>query len=228
MILTHRLLVAFFRSLTGLMCRIDDEQLARIPAQGPLILVANHVNLLEIPLVYTRLLPRPIKGLVAAKRWQSPVTRWLLEVTGAAVALRQRQADVSALRQGLELLEAGNIVVIAPEGTRSKHGRLQKAHPGVVLLALRSGAPLLPLVFFGSENYRSNALRLRRTDFNIVVGQPFYLDAGEVKVNRQVRRQMVDEIMYQLAALLPPAYRGAYADLDAASQVYLSFPEHIK
>jgi 1-acyl-sn-glycerol-3-phosphate acyltransferase len=224
MTLTHRILVAFTRAFTALMCRIDDEQLARIPAQGPLILVANHVNLLEIPLVYTRLLPRPIMALVAAKRWQSRGTRWLLEVCGAGVALRQGQADVGALRQGLELLEAGHIVVIAPEGTRSKHGRLQEAHPGVALLALRSGAPLLPLVFYGSENYGSNLLRLRRTDFNIVVGRPFYLDAGEVKVNRQVRRQMVDEIMYQLAALLPPAYRGVYADLDAASQEYLVFP----
>jgi 1-acyl-sn-glycerol-3-phosphate acyltransferase len=225
MTLARRALVAFFKALTGLMCRVDDEQLARVPAQGPLILVLNHVNLLEIPLVYTRLLPRPIKGLVAAKRWQSFGTRWLLEVSGGAVALRQGQADVGALRQGLELLEAGHIVIIAPEGTRSKHGRLQKAHPGVVLLALRSGAPLLPLVFYGAENYGSNLLRLHRTDFNMVVGQPFYLDAGGVRVDRQVRRKMVDEIMYQLAALLPPDYRGVYADLDSASQEYLSFPE---
>ena len=57
-----------------------------------------------------------------------------------------------------------------------------------------------------------------------MVGQPFYLRADGVKVTRQVRQQMADEIMYQLAALLPPAYRGHYADLDAATETYLRFP----
>ncbi len=222
MTFTHRIVVAFFKALTGLLCRIDDAQLARVPERGPLIIVANHVNLLEMPLVYTRLLPRPVAGLVAARRWDKRWTRWLLEVCGA-VALRRGEADIAALRKGLALLEAGRIVIIAPEGTRSGHGRLQKAHPGVTLLALRSGAPLLPLVFYGGERFGDNLRRLRRTDFHIVVGEPFYLDAGGVRTTRQVRQQMVDEVMYQLAALLPPAYRGVYADLDAASEVYLTF-----
>jgi 1-acyl-sn-glycerol-3-phosphate acyltransferase len=220
MTLTHRLLVVFFRALTALLCRIDDAQLARVPDRGPLILVTNHVNLIEIPLLYTRLLPRPVVGLVAAKRWKRRWSRWLLEACGA-VALRRGEADIAALRRGLALLQAGHIVVIAPEGTRSKHGRLQRAHPGVVLLALRSGAPLLPLVFYGSENYGRDLLRLRRADFHIVVGEPFYLDAGRDRVTRQVRRLMVDELMYRLAALLPPEYRGVYADLEAVSEVYL-------
>jgi 1-acyl-sn-glycerol-3-phosphate acyltransferase len=100
---------------------------------------------------------------------------------------------------------------------------LQKAHPGVVLLALHSGAPVLPVVHHGSERYRDNLRRLRRTDFHIVVGRPFTLDARGVKVTRQVRQQMVDEIMYHMSALLPPAYRGVYADLDAATERYLAF-----
>jgi hypothetical protein len=92
-----------------------------------------------------------------------------------------------------------------------------------VLLALHSGAPLLPVVFYGSERYRGNLRRLRRTDFHIVVGKPFYLDAGGVKVTRQVRRQMINEVMYQMSALLPPAYRGVYSDLNAATETYLTF-----
>jgi 1-acyl-sn-glycerol-3-phosphate acyltransferase len=93
-----------------------------------------------------------------------------------------------------------------------------------VFLALRSGAPLLPVVYYGGELFWRNLARLRRTDFHIVVGQPFYLDAGGVKVTRQVRRQMTDEIMYQIAALLPLAYRGVYSDLPAATETYLRFP----
>jgi 1-acyl-sn-glycerol-3-phosphate acyltransferase len=140
-----------------------------------------------------------------------------------AIPLRRGEADIGALRKALELLKAGYIVAIAPEGTRSEHGRLQRAHPGVVLLALRSGALLLPVVYYGAERYRENLRRLRRTDFHIVVGKPFYVDAGGVKVTRQVRQQILDEIMYQMAALLPPHYRGVYSDLNAATEKYLTF-----
>jgi len=83
---------------------------------------------------------------------------------------------------------------------------------------------LLPVVHFGGELLWRNLPRLRRTGFHIVVGQPFYLDAGDIKVTRAVRQQMVDEIMYQMAALLPPAYRGVYSDLAAATEAYLRFP----
>ena len=219
--LTHRIMIATLKGLTGLLCRVDDAQLARVPDRGPLILVANHVNILEIPILYTRLQPRPVTGFAAAYRWEKLWTRWLLDVCGA-IPLRRGEADIAALRKALEMLKAGHIVAIAPEGTRSEHGRLQKAHPGVVLLALRSGAPLLPVVHYGAERYRDNLRRLRRTDFHIVVGELFYLDADGARVTRQVRLQILDEIMYQMAALLPPAYRGVYSDLDAATEKYLT------
>ena len=128
-----------------------------------------------------------------------------------------------AIRKGMEMLKAGYIVAIAPEGTRSGDGRLQKAHPGAVLLALHTGAPVLPLVTYGSERYRDNLRRLQHTDFHVVVGRPFTIDAGGIKVTRQVRRQMIDEVMYQMSALLPPAYREVYSDLSGATERYLAF-----
>jgi 1-acyl-sn-glycerol-3-phosphate acyltransferase len=222
MTLIHRIGIAAFKGLMSLLCRIDDAQLARVPDQGPLLVVTNHVNILEIPIIYTHLQPRPVTGFVAAYRWDSHWLRWLLDMCGA-IPLRRGEADVAALRRGMEMLKAGYIVIISPEGTRSGHGRLQKGHPGVVLLALHSGAPLLPVVFYGGERYRDNLRRLRRTDFYISVGEPFYLDAGGVKVTRQVRRQMIDEVIYQMSALLPPAYRGVYSDLSAATEMYLTF-----
>jgi 1-acyl-sn-glycerol-3-phosphate acyltransferase len=227
MTLTHQFGIAAFKSLTRLLCRIDDAQLAQVPDQGPLIVVTNHVNILEIPIIYTHLQPRPVTGFVAAYRWDSCWLRWLLDACGA-IPLRRGEADVAALRRGIEMLKVGYLVIISPEGTRSGHGRLQKGHPGVVLLALHSGAPVLPVVFYGSERYRGNLRRLRRTDFHIVVGKPFYLDAGGVRVTRQVRRQMIDEVMYQMSALLPPAYRGVYSDLNAATEMYLTFQPSLR
>jgi 1-acyl-sn-glycerol-3-phosphate acyltransferase len=137
--------------------------------------------------------------------------------------LKRGEADVKAIKKALEALQMKKIVVIAPEGTRSGHGCLQKAHPGVVLLALRSGAPVMPLVYFGGEQFNKQFKQLQRTDFHIEVGRPFFLDARGEKVDKHVRSAMLDEIMYQLAALMPEKYRGIYADLTRATQTYLRF-----
>ncbi len=220
---TFRLVNHTLRGLTRLLCRVEDADLAKVPRQGPLIVVANHVNFLEVPLVYTHLMPRPVTGFAKAETWDNPLMAWLFDLWGA-IPLRRGEVDLQALRRALAALEAGKILAVAPEGTRSGHGRLQRARTGVVLLALRSGAPLLPLVFFGGERFSTNIRRLRRTDFHIVVGEPFRLEAGGVRLTRAVRQHMADEIMYQLAALLPPQYRGCYADLDKATEHFLRFP----
>ena len=211
------------KGLIRLLCRVDDAQLARVPARGPLIVVANHINFLEVPLLFTHAQPRPVTGFAKADAWDNPALGFLFNLWGL-IPLRRGEANVVAFRQGLAALEAGHILAVAPEGTRSGHGRLQRGHPGVVLLALHNGAPLLPVVYYGGESFKRNLTRLRRTDFHIIVGQPFYLNAGGVKVTREVRQQMADEIMYQIAALLPPAYRGYYSDVATATETYLRFP----
>jgi 1-acyl-sn-glycerol-3-phosphate acyltransferase len=219
---SQRLVVYTFKAITSLICRIDDQELQRIPKQGPLIIYTNHVNILEIPIIYTHLQPRRIHGMLLAERWNIPVLSWVLDVT-ETIPLRRGEADIEAIRKGLEALEKGEMLVIAPEGTRSHDGILQFAHPGVVLLALHSGAPLIPVAYFGAENYSKNLRRLRRTDFHLRVGKPFHLDATGEKVTRQVREKVMQEMMYQLAAILPPEYRGRYTDLSALSTHYIRF-----
>lgn len=222
MTMRRALVYGLLKGITRAIFRIQAEQLGRVPAQGPLILVINHVNILEAPVIAPRLQPRPATALVLAERWNNPGLRWLLQLVGA-IPLRRGEADIAAMRRAVDLLDSGYMVMIAPEGTRSGHGRLQQAHPGAVLLALRSAAPILPIVHYGSERYRGNLRRLRRTDIRIVVGRRFHLDPRGQKVTRLVRRQMIDEVMFQIAMLLPPEYRGAYADLDRATESYLAF-----
>ncbi len=212
------------RGLTDVICRVDDTQLERVPQHGPLIVVANHINFLDAPVLFSRVHPRRVTGFVKSETWQNPTLGMLFDVW-KTIPLERGEADVEAFREGLAALEDGAILAVAPEGTRSGHGRLQPGRPGVVVLALHSGAPILPLVYYGSERFHDNVRRLRRTDFRIVVGQPFYLDARGSKVTRIVRQAMVDEMMYQIAALLPPDYRGVYADLASATEHFLRFPE---
>ncbi len=211
------------RVATSILCRINEQELDKIPREGPLLVAANHISSLEVPVVVTRLADRPMTGFAKAENWEHPFYRWVFEGWGA-IPLRRGEADMTAMRAALAVLEAGHILAIAPEGTRSGDGRLRRAHPGVVILALKSGAPILPMVYSGGELFMSNLRRLRRTAFNIKVGHAFSLDPKGEKTTSEIRQQMADEIMYQLAALLPPAYRGVYADLSQASEHYLAFP----
>jgi 1-acyl-sn-glycerol-3-phosphate acyltransferase len=220
--LSQRLLISSLKTLTNLICRIDAREVDKIPLTGPLIIYTNHVNLLEIPILYTRFQPRRLRGMILARRWDNPILRKLLDIA-EAIPLRRGEADITAIHKGMQALERGEIVGIAPEGTRSYDGQLQRAHPGVVLLALHSQAPLLPLAFYGAENFKENLSRLRRSDFHIRVGVPFRLDDRGERVSRQVRQAMVDEMMLQLAVLLPPSYLGYYADQPGNNFRYLVY-----
>jgi 1-acyl-sn-glycerol-3-phosphate acyltransferase len=219
---SQRLVVATFKGITSLICRVDDAELIKVPKQGPLIIYTNHVNILEIPILYTHLQPRRVHGMLLAERWNIPILNFALDVT-ETIPLHRGEADIDSIRKGLLALEQGEMVIIAPEGTRSHNGILQAAHPGVVLLALHSRAPILPVINYGAENYDKNLSRLRRTDFHLKVGKQFYLDDRGQKVTRLVRAKMMQEMMYQMATILPLEYRGYYADLSAISTHYLRF-----
>jgi 1-acyl-sn-glycerol-3-phosphate acyltransferase len=202
------------------LCRIDDAQLVRVPRQGPLIVVCNHVNFLEAPVFYTRMLPSRVIAIIKSETFRQPGLSFLAR-TWECIPIERGEPDVRALKRALAVLEAGRILVIAPEGTRSGDGCLGPAHPGVTLLGLYSRAPMLPVAFYGAETYRENLAHLRRTDFHIAVGHPFKLAPAGARITGDLRRQMLDEIMYQVAALLPPEYRGCYAGTAGATTRFL-------
>jgi 1-acyl-sn-glycerol-3-phosphate acyltransferase len=223
MSLAARVVNGLVRQCTDVLCRVDAPDLDRVPSRGPLIVVANHINFIEIPVLYTRLLPRPMTSLAKSETWDNPFLGWLFDLW-RVIPLERDSADRAALSAALDYLDKGYILAVAPEGTRSGDGRLQRGNPGVTFLALHSNAPILPIVYYGSERLRDNLRRLRRTDFHIRVGQPFFLDTGGARPSRRTRGLMTDEIMYQMAALLPPHYRGAYATLEQATESHLRFP----
>ena len=225
MSLFQKIVALFFKGLTGLMFRVDAAALAKVPRGGPLIIVTNHVHIPEIPTLYVRLLPRKVIGMAQAEKvldknlWGA-ILRWI-----DTIPVWRGEADLNALRMGIRILSEGKIILLDPEGTRSHDGRLQKGQPGAILMALHSGAAMLPVVHYGSENYQANLKRLRRTDIHYLVGTPFRLDAGGERVTSATRQQMIDEVMFQMAGLLPPRYRGVYADFSLASHNYLVFGE---
>jgi 1-acyl-sn-glycerol-3-phosphate acyltransferase len=201
---------------------VDTSQLSKIPNRGPLIIVLNHVNFLDAPIISVHVLPKPLTALVKIETWRSPILGPLFTMW-EAIPIRRGEADLTAFQAAQQALKDCKMVAVAPEGTRSGDGKLHKGLPGVVLLALRSGAPMLPVVYYGHENYKEDFKHLRRAPFHIVVGEPFRLKNIQGVLGKDLRGKVTDEIMYQLAALLPEKYRGSFADMSKATKNYISF-----
>lgn len=214
------IITSILRVYFRLTIRMDADELKKVPMQGPLIVISNHTGQIEVPVLATLLQPRKISGWGKAEAFDNLFLRW---VFGAwdIIPVRRGEADMKALKDALRALENGYIFGIAPEGTRNKTGRLLRAHPGAVILALRSGAPILPVAHWGGEVFLKNLKRFKRTDFHVRVGEPFRLKVEGLKVTAEMRQEIVDEMMVRIASMLPEEYRGEYSDINKYSQKFL-------
>lgn len=180
-----------------------------LPRRGPALLVNNHLSLLDPPLVFIAL---PIRMRVfAADKWQYGLTGLLLRYIGGAIFVRRGEVDRRALRLASEALERGEILGVAPEGTRSKTRALQRGKPGAAFLAAKMNVPLIPVVVYGTEQGLWPLLRLRRPRMRVVIGKPFHLPEMNGRGTDRLQAQ-TDYIMQRLAMLLPEQYRGVYAN----------------
>jgi 1-acyl-sn-glycerol-3-phosphate acyltransferase len=204
---------------TEILCRIDAPDLHKVPAHGPLIVYSNHTGQIEVAVLFGQLQPRPITGWAKMEAWDNAFLHWLFTLWGV-IPVRRGEADTSALRKAIDAIQKGYLFGVAPEGTRNITGRLQRAHPSIVVLAILSGAPLLPVAHWGGENFLKNLARLKRTDFHIRVGDPFCLKLDGGKVAREIRQQILDEMMLRLAELLPTEYRGEYEKVTAGKKTF--------
>ena len=208
--------------ITTVLCRIEKDELDKIPASGPMILAMNHIGSIEVPLLRAHVRPRRVISLAKIETWDNLLMGWLFDLW-ESIPIRRGEVDLGALHRCLECVSAGDILGVAPEGTRSRDGKLLSGRPGIVLIGLHSGAPIVPVVHWGVEDFSKNIKHLKRTDFHIRVGKPFTLDAKGEKVNGMIRQEMADEIMYQIAKLMPEKYRGKYAYISMPPMKYLRF-----
>ena len=210
------------RILLKLIARVRAPRLSRVPEKGPLIIAVNHINFLEVPLLYTLLRPRRTIGMAKIETWNNPVLRVLANLW-EAIPIRRSYADTRAFKRAAEELERGAIIVVAPEGTRSGSGRLQRANAGIVTLAARTGVPILPIAHFGGERVWSSLRRGRRTIVTVRVGEPIHVVTnGNRSLSRAARDSHLAEVMHSLARLLPERYRGYYRDAVSAPPYGLS------
>lgn len=203
-----------------IMCRIDAPDLNKVPQQGPLIVISNHTGSIEAPIIYGELFPRKISAWAKIESWDNWFLNFIFNLW-EIIPIRRGEADMTALKKALTAIKAGAVFGVAPEGTRNKTGKLIRAKPGVTVLAVMSGAPIIPVANWGGENFLSNLKRFKRTDFHMRAGEMFKIELNGEKLTNENRQEIVDEMMYRLATLLPEEYRGEYSDLEKATGKYL-------
>jgi len=183
------------------------------PREGALIVAGNHIGALDALVVYYVVDRRDFIVLVAEYHSQHAFRRWLVKITGA-IFVDRYQADFTVLREVLRRLNDGGVLIIAPEGTRSKTGQLLPGQPGTAYLAAKSGVPVLPVSIVGTQDnlILANLKRLRRTPVRINVGEPFTFQPLSRHGREGALQGYTDEIICRIAALLPVEYRGVYAE----------------
>ncbi|MBU0936041.1 MAG: 1-acyl-sn-glycerol-3-phosphate acyltransferase [Spirochaetes bacterium] len=213
--LTHYLVTRIIRTILAILCRVDAAELAKLPRQGPYMIIVNHVNFLEVPLLYAWLQPRIVHSLVKEETWNNPFLAFLAN-TWHAIPLKRGTADFAAFGAAEQVFKDGGILIMAPEGTRTGNGVLKKAHGGAALLAWYNRVPVYPLAHTGGEHFYHNLRRLRRTTFRFIAGDPVMVSADpSQKLDSGLRRQLTDELMGRLAILLPEEQRGFYLEQAA-------------
>ena len=181
-----------------------------IPARGALLIVANHLNLADPPLVSVSI-ARQTMFMAKEELFKAKFTGYFIGSFGA-FPVRRSQADTKAVRQALKILADGQALVVFPEASRSANAQLQPAFPGVALIALRSGAPILPIGITGSEKMKGKTWPLRRPRVTVNIGPVFHLPPTSGKATRTELAQLTDFIMEHISAQLPVEYRGYYVN----------------
>jgi 1-acyl-sn-glycerol-3-phosphate acyltransferase len=211
--LTHQ----FGRIVIPAMTHVHLEGLDRpdLPRTGPLIVASNHISNADPALIGSWVSPalgRQLHWLGKEESLRWPLLGWAIAENGV-IGVRRGTGDIEAFRLARRVLDEGYVLVVFPEGTRSRTASLQAAKDGIAILALRTGAPILPIGIHGTEHFwpRGKLPWFRGGDVTLRVGAPFRIPAPTGGDRKAAQHEATATIMRRIAELLPPAYRGAYA-----------------
>lgn len=193
-----------------------------IPLSGPTILMMNHISLID-PVVcmgaVTRRFVIPMSKIEnLSNPFLGPFIRWW-----GAYSVNRGEVDRKALMNSIELIKSGQLILIAPEGTRQRDG-LARPKDGLAFVATKANAVIVPTAISGAQHWTARIKRLQRAAVTVTFGKAFRFKTDSDRVPREILHAMGEEAMYRLAAALPdPQLRGVYHDLNSATTDYLEF-----
>jgi 1-acyl-sn-glycerol-3-phosphate acyltransferase len=187
-----------------------------IPPSGGAILVSNHLNNAD-PCIIPGALNRRVVTMAKKEMFKWPLVNILFWMIGA-FPVDRGAADLGALREAQRTVNNGLLLLMFPEGTRSKDRQLHAGFSGSALVAYRTGAPMIPIAITGSERLKWPWLFIRPfmgPRVTMRIGKPFYPPAAD-RITSEAARIATDDLMLHIAELLPPEYQGEYRERVAA------------
>jgi 1-acyl-sn-glycerol-3-phosphate acyltransferase len=211
MTLSQKLLLAVSRPLLNILFSWKVEGRENIPLTGPLILITNHVHLLD-PFFLIFSSPRWINFMAKEELFRSPFLRpWLLWAGALSIYrggnVREKQKILKNARNALEM---ELILGMFPEGGRSHDGKLRKGKPGSAVIASKTNVPLLPVGIVGTDKIKGISWLWKRPRIVVNIGKPFKLPLTSSRMSKSQMQLLTTQLMREIAVLLPPEYQGAY------------------
>jgi 1-acyl-sn-glycerol-3-phosphate acyltransferase len=208
----YRTLRSIVRFFMRIIADVEVNGIEKLP-EGNVIVAANHLGRLDTAALLC-ILDREDIIMPVAEKYKNHPLYGAIGRAANAVWLNRFEADYSAFRQILDRMKQGGLLVIAPEGTRSKTEALQEAKMGVAFLASKSGYPVLPVAVTGTEDRLivENLKRFRRSKITATAAELMHINIPKGPGREEAMQAATDEIMCQIAALLPEKYHGVYAD----------------
>ena len=213
---TFRSIVRFVMGIIAEVEVVGEENLP----QGNVLVASNHLGRLDTAALLC-VVDREDIIMAVAEKYKDHFLYGAIGRAVNAIWLNRFEADFAALREILVRMQKGGLMVIAPEGTRSKTESLQQGKMGAAFLANKSGYPVLPVALTGTEDRGvvENLKKFRRSKIKIVIGKPLTIEVPKGKGREEALHQATDEIMCQIAAMLPEKYRGVYKDYPRVKEL---------
>ncbi len=209
----RNILRAIIRFLLRLVAKVKVINREKLPETGSYAFATNHLGILDALLAYY-ILDRWDFFIPVAEKWErSAILRWLGKHLNI-IFIDRFNPDIRALRKILKRMNEGEVLIIAPEGTRSRTEKMAEGKPGVSYLASKSQFPVIPVALAGTEDriFFDNLKHFKRTKVTVTIGDAFILPPLPRKNKDDVLREYTDEIMCKIAVMLPEKYRGFYAE----------------
>jgi 1-acyl-sn-glycerol-3-phosphate acyltransferase len=211
MTLSQKIFFATFRPLLKICFSWKVEGGENVPLTGPLVLVANHVHVVD-PIFLVFALPRWITFVAKEELFRSLFLRLWLRWAGSLPLQRDGKVrDKQRILEGArKALEEGLILGMFPEGARSHDGKLRKGKPGSAVIASKADVPVLPVGIIGTDKVHGISWLWKRPRIVVRIGKPFKLPPTNHKISKSQMQLLTTQLMKEIAALLPPEYQGAY------------------
>jgi len=211
MSLSQRLLLAICRPLFNMLFSWKVEGRENIPSTGPLILITNHVHILD-PFFLVFSFPRWINFVAKEELFRSPLLMpWLRWAGSLSIHrsgnIREKQRTLERAR---DALEKGLVLGMFPEGSRSHDGKLREGKPGPAAIASKTSVAVIPVGIVGTDKIKGISCLWKRPRIVVHIGKPFKLPPTDGKVSKSQRQLLTTRLMTEIAALLPTEYQGAY------------------